>query len=200
MTGWSCQNESDKVSTPCFHDSFWGVFHQPISLRFCIHVHQTCLQHTDTSKHDRLTFNANYMLPNLLLDERIRNGLDQIVDGIDARMYALKSLNFLPYGQGIVEIRLHMSAGVHCALLQLSPNPWVVHGLHKSQYFSSTFPHNFFSKWPDEQVRLRAEVLHLSCALGQYPISGLLSLLFIDKHAPLVYMHVSHSIIQYLKF
>ena len=61
------------------------------------------------------------MLPNLLLNERVSNGFYQIIDGINARMYTLKPLNFLPDSQGIVHIRLHMSSRVHCA----SPQ-WVI--------------------------------------------------------------------------
>ena len=62
---------------------------------------------------NRLTFDADDMFSNLLLNQRIGDGLDQIVDGIDAGMNTLKTLDFLPNGLRIGCVRLHVASRVH---------------------------------------------------------------------------------------
>ena len=60
-----------------------------------------------------LTFYADDMLADLLLNQRIWDGLDQIIDGVDAGMNTLKTLNFLPNGLRVCYVRLHVTSGVH---------------------------------------------------------------------------------------
>ena len=70
-----------------------------------------------------LTLDADNMLANLLLNQGIWDGLDQIVDGVDAGMNTLEALYFLPDGLRVCYVRLHVSSSVHVRFRRLLYNP-----------------------------------------------------------------------------
>jgi hypothetical protein len=45
-----------------------------------------------------LTFDADNMVPDLLSQDWIWYGFDEVIDGINGRVDTLKALNLLPYG------------------------------------------------------------------------------------------------------
>lgn len=57
-------------------------------------------------KRTGLTFDADNMVPDLLSQDWVWDGLDEVVYGVDGRVDALKPLDLLPDGQRIVPIRL----------------------------------------------------------------------------------------------
>ncbi len=84
----------------------------------------------------RLTFNADNMFPDLLLDQWIRNSFYQIIDGIDGGVNALKTLDFLTNGKRVAQVRLHMSSRIHDALNPQSKNKAKCHIAVKTVIFS----------------------------------------------------------------
>ena len=57
------------------------------------------------------TFNADDVFANLLLNEHIRDGLDQVIDGVNAGMNRLETLYSLPNRQGVTQKRVDAPAG-----------------------------------------------------------------------------------------
>ncbi len=55
-----------------------------------------------------LTFDADNVVPDLLAQSWIWDGLDEVVDGVDGRVDTLKSLDLLPDGQRVVPVGLDL--------------------------------------------------------------------------------------------
>ena len=55
-----------------------------------------------------LTFDADNMVTDLLAQNGIRDGLDEVIDGIYGRVDALKPLNLLANSQRVVPVRLDL--------------------------------------------------------------------------------------------
>lgn len=56
-----------------------------------------------------LTLDADYVVPDLLAQHGIGDGLDEVVDGVDGRVDAFKALDLLPDGERVVPVRLDLA-------------------------------------------------------------------------------------------
>lgn len=69
----------------------------------------------------QLTFDAHDVIADLLGDDRVGYEIDEIVNGVDGRVYALEPLDLLANGQRIVgERRMAVvirRAAVHCSVV-----------------------------------------------------------------------------------